>query len=911
MDISKYQDDQLRDYQLRYKKEIYELWKKHRSVMLQMPTGTGKTRLFASIVRDIHDHGVRQGKAYKVLILVHRQELLDQAAQTLGIAYSVAHGIIMSGTRQQMFYPTQIASIQTLNRRLNSWVDKQFDFIIIDEAHHALSDSYKRICNTFKTAKILGVTATPYRLSGEGFKSLFNEIVISERISHFIENNYLAKYDYYSIPPTSAIQRAIDQIDTFDIDGDYAIAAMSRVVDTNYVQANIIETYRKYALGKKGIVYTINKQHNNHVCHAYINAGFIARAIDSDTTPEVRANIIQQFKSGRIQILCNVNIFSEGFDCPDVEFIQLARPTTSLSLYLQQVGRGLRIHPEIERVIFLDNVGSYNKYGLPSSYRNWRKYFDGWNPKLKDQEEENERLKDHGNICTIYEIEEEFIEGNADVGLIYTIEDEKTQESYNYELADFDDYEEYYVPKKVDDEDIDFWFFSKYYYDDWTLDSDYFEFEETSENNAKLSNKYSESGYQLKRVKHDNKWGLYDCSSKELILPIIYDEIAGATIFGKSLIKENDKYGVFCVHNLKFDLKCEFDEIIFIPSKIRFNQCIALKNGLYGLVSYNFEIILNFEYDLIYMVKFGYFADDVQLFARKDYNDLIILDDNVIISKLDPVKPVGQYFIIEYNDKLGISNSKGEILFPPIFKSINYINGFYKATRSLGLILVFNEDLSLFINENLKKFDSVFDKYFIVQKNPSGCGLIDLKGNIIVDFIYQELIIREGIICIRKDNKWHVIDLDGIIYASSTKIADAVSEFKRSSLFSSKQYRGLVFMQKEDKAKIDDNKGNQLTDHIVDNKSKNNKESFSSSKSMSKESTEKGSFEPQPELDKILESYFKTNKKKKNKKKENSASNKSKEVDKTVPNKNSEKKKRPRIRVNNEMNQSISERRKK
>jgi superfamily II DNA or RNA helicase len=365
-------DEQLRDYQLENKLKIYNLWVDNQSVMLQMPTGTGKTRLFASIVKDIHNLSIQNKKAYKVLILAHRQELIKQISENIGIRYGIAHGKIMSKNWEEDFYPTQVASVQTLTRRLDKWGDKKFDFIIIDEAHHALATTYKKICNEFPDAKILGVTATPYRMSKASYRTMFDELIISDSISEFIKKGYLSEYEYYSITPSSKIQNLIDNIIEFDFDGDYAEKALSNTFDKDKIRANLLDTYFKYAEGRKGIIYTINKRHNEHVCNMFIDAGIIARAIDSDTNYEERNRIVKDFKNGNIQILCNVNIFSEGFDCPDISVVQLARPTQSLVLYMQMVGRGLRKKNDGSQALILDNAGLWKKHGLVTKHRKWK-----------------------------------------------------------------------------------------------------------------------------------------------------------------------------------------------------------------------------------------------------------------------------------------------------------------------------------------------------------------------------------------------------------------------------------------------------------------------------------------------------------------------------------------------------------
>ncbi len=415
-------DDQLRDYQIDNKNKIYHILENKRSVMLQMPTGTGKTRLFASIVKDIHNWSIENKQPVRTLILAHREELIEQICTNVGYRYNIAHGVIKSKHYEQAFYPTQVASVQTLIRRLGDWKNKSFDLIIIDEAHHALAESYVKICNAFPYAKLLGVTATPYRLNGAGFKSLFDDIIVSYPVKRFIENGYLSDYSYYSIKPESHIQQLINNISEFDFDGDYAERALLRIFDKPKIRANIVNTYKKYADGKKGIVYTINQTHNKEVCAAFQDIGVIAEAIDSNTNPEERKRLVNEFKKGKIDILCNVNIFSEGFDCPDVEFIQLARPTKSLSMFLQQIGRGLRTAENKQKAIFLDNVGLYNRFGLPSARRMWQKHFDG-------QELTDTELRGYttANDSSTIHFLDEYEEGNETISLIHSSENEIQQ----------------------------------------------------------------------------------------------------------------------------------------------------------------------------------------------------------------------------------------------------------------------------------------------------------------------------------------------------------------------------------------------------------------------------------------------------------------------------------------------------
>ena len=418
-------DQRLRLYQKDNKEKIYDSWKKKRSVMLQMPTGTGKTRLFSSIIKDIRSYSLKHCINISCLVMVHRMELIDQIVKTLQNHYDLEPGVIQAGFRQNPELWLQVASVQTLSRRLEKWSDKTFDFIIVDEAHHVPAESYMKIIRTFPEAKILGVTATPYRLSGEGFTDIFDELIISPSVKEFIDMGVLSKYDYYSVRPNSEIQREINGIRKFQA-GDYNEAEMTRVCDNDHIRAQVVETYQKYANGKKGIIYTINKEHNYNLCEDFKEHGIKAVAIDSGTPSEIRAQYINDFKNGLVDIICNVNIFSEGFDCPDIEFIQLARPTQSLSMFLQQVGRGLRISKGKKKCVFLDNVGLYNRFGFPSSKRKWLYHFMGHT--------EETLPEGTGKAGIVRRRERDLTEGNEEVLLIETVSELKFEKAKAMEL---------------------------------------------------------------------------------------------------------------------------------------------------------------------------------------------------------------------------------------------------------------------------------------------------------------------------------------------------------------------------------------------------------------------------------------------------------------------------------------------
>lgn len=399
----------LRPYQIEAKNNIYKAWNSFRSVMFQMPTGTGKTLLFSAIIKDLvnYDPNVR------VLILAHRTELIDQISKSIGSKYNIVHGKIKSGYSEEEYYKIQIASVQTLINRLEKrWNKTEFEYIIIDEAHHTLAKSYKKICEYYPNAKILGVTATPYRLNAEPFTSMFETLIISQSIHHFISEGWLSDYKYYSIESDSMTQQRINNLKIGN-DGDYSEHDMLSKLDLDEIRANLVHSYKKYADGKKGIIYTIDRTHNIHVCNNFRNAGYKVEVIDSLTPADKRQQIINSFKNNSIDILCNVNIFSEGFDCPEIEFIQLARPTLSLSMFLQQLGRGFRISKNKNNVIFIDNVGLYNRFGLPSINRKWEYYFKGLHKGLSPI------FPSETSSIKLENIADDYFEGKEDVKLLY------------------------------------------------------------------------------------------------------------------------------------------------------------------------------------------------------------------------------------------------------------------------------------------------------------------------------------------------------------------------------------------------------------------------------------------------------------------------------------------------------------
>ncbi|MGE9954671.1 DEAD/DEAH box helicase [Segatella copri] len=367
------QDARLRPYQQDVKDKIFTLWKSEKNVMLQMPTGAGKTILFSSVINDI----IKVPDS-KILIIAHRKELLEQISSHLS-KYNIEHGIISSNRKRCLDKRVQVASIQTLTHKNNEEITKSFvpNFIVIDEAHHTLAKTYDQLWKLYPLSWKLGVTATPCRINGAPFTNHFSELISSLSVKELIEKGFLSDYTFYTENPDSDLSKAILSIKKKSSTGDYRIDDLLQNLNVERHVKKLVLSYSTYANGLKGIVYCISIEHAHNICEAYKNIGVVAEYIDSKTPKTEREQIVQDFKDGIIQVLVNVDIFSEGFDCPDVEFIQMARPTWSLSKYMQQVGRGLRTSPGKDKTVILDNAGMYARFGLPSDSRLWNATFAG------------------------------------------------------------------------------------------------------------------------------------------------------------------------------------------------------------------------------------------------------------------------------------------------------------------------------------------------------------------------------------------------------------------------------------------------------------------------------------------------------------------------------------------------------
>lgn len=359
------------DYQEDMKERIEKALRLHRSVMAQMPTGTGKTYLLTAVI----DSFVSNNPMEKVWIVAHRRELVSQIDETVRKFHSYS-----ASNTSSLLSSVKAMSIQWLMRHYDE-IEEEPGMIVIDEAHHALAKTYKEMWERFPKAKFLGLTATPCRLNGKGFTDLFDVLVQSWSVPEFISKGRLATYDFVSIKSDGVTQRLIDFLQKRGADGDYQNKEMDMLLNKKPNIERLYQSLEEFGKDRKGIVYAINISHAQKITKLYQEHGVKAIAIDSKTPATERQQDIEAFKKGDIQVLVNVDIFSEGFDCPDVEFVQLARPTLSLAKYLQMVGRGLRVAKGKKNCVIIDNVGLYRVFGLPSQVWNWNAMFEG---KLKN-----------------------------------------------------------------------------------------------------------------------------------------------------------------------------------------------------------------------------------------------------------------------------------------------------------------------------------------------------------------------------------------------------------------------------------------------------------------------------------------------------------------------------------------------
>lgn len=342
----------MRPYQEAAKKAIHTEWDQGRlRTLLVLPTGTGKTIVFSGIAED----QVRAGD--RVLILAHRGELLDQAADKL--KHSTGLGCAVEKAEEtclDSWYRVVVGSVQSLQRpkRLDQFPQDYFGTIIIDEAHHSITDGYQRILEHFSDAKVLGVTATPDRGDMRNLGEVFDSLAYEYKLTQAIKDGYLCRIVAQTIP----LQLDISQVGMSA--GDFAVGGLGTALDPYLEQ--IASEMQKVCMNRKTVVFLPlikTSQKFRDILNAH---GF--RAAEVNGQSDDRAQILEDFSAGKYNVLCNSMLLTEGWDCPSVDCIVVLRPTKVRSLYSQMVGRGTRLSPGKTELLLLDFLWMTERHEL-------------------------------------------------------------------------------------------------------------------------------------------------------------------------------------------------------------------------------------------------------------------------------------------------------------------------------------------------------------------------------------------------------------------------------------------------------------------------------------------------------------------------------------------------------------------
>jgi DNA repair protein RadD len=331
-----------------------------RRLLIELATGAGKTVIAAALIAD----AVKAG--WRVLFVAHRRELIIQASQKLHTA-GIDHGILLPGFPLRPWKPVQVASIASLYARTirSAAIDMPpFDLVVIDEAHHARARTYQLIIAAYPDAVVLGLTATPARGDGRGLGNVFEALVNGPSVAELIAARHLVPARVYapSQPDLTGVRVT---------GGDYVERELVERVDTAQLIGDVIEHWHRLAGGRRTIVFATGVAHSIHLRDEFRLSGVMVEHIDGTTPADERDAILSRLIAGTVEVVCNAQVLTEGFDCPDVGCLVLARPTKSLVLYRQMVGRGLRPAPGKNDALILDHAGAVFAHGFPDDQIEW------------------------------------------------------------------------------------------------------------------------------------------------------------------------------------------------------------------------------------------------------------------------------------------------------------------------------------------------------------------------------------------------------------------------------------------------------------------------------------------------------------------------------------------------------------
>ena len=327
----------------------------HRRVLFVLPTGGGKTIVFAYITT----HAVALGN--RVVILAHRQEIADQISTALD-AMGVPHGRLQPGHAATDDL-VQVGMVQTVARRLETLPAPAL--VVIDEAHHCVAATYSGITDAWSHAWVLGVTATPERLDGVGLRDAFDTMVLGPDVSELIAGGHLAPFRY--LAPSSSV----DLSRVRSLGGDFNSADLEAAMDQDAITGDVVEHYLRHLAGRTALCFCVTVAHAERVAVRFRDAGIPAASIDGTMSSEQRHSLVNKLRTGDIRVLTSCEIISEGFDAPAVGGAILLRPTQSFALHRQQIGRCLRPKPDGSAAVIVDHVGNAFRHGLPDAPHKW------------------------------------------------------------------------------------------------------------------------------------------------------------------------------------------------------------------------------------------------------------------------------------------------------------------------------------------------------------------------------------------------------------------------------------------------------------------------------------------------------------------------------------------------------------
>lgn len=331
-----------------------------RAPLLVAPTGSGKTVMAAAIIQGAVGYG------HNVLFLAHRRELISQAHQKL-YAASVDAGVILAGHPAHPSAPVQIASVWTLWSRAVRGAAIPMppaNLIIIDEAHHARATTYRRIVEAYPDATVIGLTATPCRSDGKGLGAIFDDLIEAPSIAKLVQDSYLVPTKVYAPdkPDLTGVTTAR---------GDYVEKQLAERMDKPQLIGCIAEHWARHARDRKTVLFATGVAHSLHCRDELRGAGAMAEHIDGSTPVDEREAILAGFAAGTVDVICNAQVLTEGWDCPDAAALVLARPTKSIVLYRQMLGRVMRTAPGKSDALVLDHAGAVFEHGLPEDPVRW------------------------------------------------------------------------------------------------------------------------------------------------------------------------------------------------------------------------------------------------------------------------------------------------------------------------------------------------------------------------------------------------------------------------------------------------------------------------------------------------------------------------------------------------------------